>query len=260
MDRRRFILGGAAALGAAALGGGPARAIGSGQLFRVVRIRHGGGSDVHPGAGSLLAEELRFRTSVDVEDGETSMALDDPRLSRTPFAILAGDSAFTLREAERERLKRWVELGGFLLVDTGGGAGGAAEGFERAVKRELAALFPGDEPKRVSPEHVLFRSFYRLDYPAGRALRRPYVEGLLLGSRYGVVLMPNDLLGAFARDPAGNRFLHVPEPGGENQREMAIRFGVNVVMYALCLHYKDDQVHLDYLLHNRKWKIRKPVE
>jgi len=35
-------------------------------------------------------------------------------------------------------------------------------------------------------------------------------------------------------------------------------FGVNLLMYALCLHYKDDQVHLDFLLHKRKWKIRKP--
>ena len=37
-------------------------------------------------------------------------------------------------------------------------------------------------------------------------------------------------------------------PGGEPQREMAIRFGVNLVMYALTGNYKADQVHVDAIL------------
>jgi hypothetical protein len=37
-------------------------------------------------------------------------------------------------------------------------------------------------------------------------------------------------------------------PGGEVQREMAFRAGVNIVMYALTGNYKADQVHLPALL------------
>ena len=37
-------------------------------------------------------------------------------------------------------------------------------------------------------------------------------------------------------------------PGGERQREMANRFGVNLVMYALTGNYKTDQVHIPALL------------
>jgi hypothetical protein len=37
-------------------------------------------------------------------------------------------------------------------------------------------------------------------------------------------------------------------PGGEFQREMAYRFGVNLVMYALTGNYKTDQVHVPSLL------------
>ena len=33
-------------------------------------------------------------------------------------------------------------------------------------------------------------------------------------------------------------------PGGERQREMAFRTGVNIVMYALTGNYKADQVHV----------------
>jgi len=37
-------------------------------------------------------------------------------------------------------------------------------------------------------------------------------------------------------------------PGGERQREMAFRTGVNIVMYALTGNYKTDLVHMPALL------------
>jgi hypothetical protein len=37
-------------------------------------------------------------------------------------------------------------------------------------------------------------------------------------------------------------------PGGDNQREFAVRFGINLVMYALTGNYKGDQVHVDTIL------------
>ena len=37
-------------------------------------------------------------------------------------------------------------------------------------------------------------------------------------------------------------------PGGERQREMAFRFGINLVMYVLTGNYKSDQVHVPALL------------
>jgi hypothetical protein len=131
------------------------------------------------------------------------------------------------------------------------------KGFDRSVRAELKKMLPEATIERVSPEHVLYRSFYRLDYPAGRAIFQSYVEAVKLGSRYCAVISSNDLFGALARGP-DKRFIEMPSPGGESQREMAIRFAVNLLMYAACLHYKDDQVHIDYLLHKRKWKVRPP--
>jgi hypothetical protein len=46
----------------------------------------------------------------------------------------------------------------------------------------------------------------------------------------------------------GGRALYPCTPGGEQQREQAIRFGVNLVMYALTGNYKNDQVHASALL------------
>jgi hypothetical protein len=37
-------------------------------------------------------------------------------------------------------------------------------------------------------------------------------------------------------------------PGGQRQRTLAYRFGVNLVMYALTGNYKGDQVHVPAIL------------
>jgi hypothetical protein len=255
LNRRRFL---SASLAMGALAAWPARsrAIGAAQELRVARVRYDGNWNTYAGAGSTWADEVRLRTSVDVNVQEETVGLEDRRFAERPFAFLSGDRDFALREGEQTALRRWLELGGLLFIDNVGQPE-PSEAFDRAVRREIGRLFPKEPLTRISPEHVLFRSFYRLDYPAGLAIRKPYVEGLAIGRRYGVILSHNDVLGALARDASG-RYLATPSPGGESQREMAARFAVNVVMYAMCLHYKDDQVHLDYLLHNRKWKIRRP--
>ena len=54
----------------------------------------------------------------------------------------------------------------------------------------------------------------------------------------------NDWAGAWAVDATRPRPLLPVAPGGERQREMAYRFGVNLVMYVLTGNYKADQVHM----------------
>ena len=72
-----------------------------------------------------------------------------------------------------------------------------------------------------------------------------------LGKRAAVVYSQNDLAGAWSRDESGDYDYEV-SPGGEPQRELAIRLGINVCMYALCLDYKDDAVHLPLIMKKRR--------
>jgi Domain of unknown function (DUF4159) len=62
-----------------------------------------------------------------------------------------------------------------------------------------------------------------------------------------VIIGSHDWAGAWAIDEYGQTMFPVL-PGGERQREMARRFGVNLVMYALTGNYKTDQVHVPALL------------
>ncbi len=256
--RRQFLLGSLAMGGLFALAKPSRRAlaIGPGQRVTALRIRHGGGFDVNPGALDTLLEETRLRTSTDTSQIERAVSPLDKELYDSMFAVVAGQGPFSFTDEERQRLGRWLGLGGFLLFDNAGRTA-PDKAFDQSVRTEMKKILPEAPLERVSPEHVIYRTFYRLDYPAGRAIHQSYIEGARLGSRIAVVLNSNDLLGALARRP-DQSFIETPVPGGESQREMAMRFGVNLLMYAACLHYKDDQVHIDFLLHKRKWKIEPP--
>ncbi|MFT6060542.1 MAG: hypothetical protein ACJAVR_000582, partial [Paracoccaceae bacterium] len=62
-----------------------------------------------------------------------------------------------------------------------------------------------------------------------------------------VIIGANDWAAAWAVDDAG-AFLMPVGRDGLRQREMAFRFGVNLVMYVLTGSYKSDQVHVPALL------------
>ncbi|HFD16373.1 MAG TPA: DUF4159 domain-containing protein, partial [Rhodospirillales bacterium] len=95
------------------------------------------------------------------------------------------------------------------------------------------------------------RSFYLLREFPGRFTGQPvWVDEVPAGINDGVssvVIGANGWAGAWAIDELGAPLLPVV-PGGERQREMARRFGINLVMYALTGNYKTDQVHIPALL------------
>ena len=69
--------------------------------------------------------------------------------------------------------------------------------------------------------------------------------------RAAVLYSANDILGACERDVFG-RWAKPVAPGGTRQRELAQRLGVNIVLYALTLDYKQDLVHLPLILERRR--------
>jgi hypothetical protein len=231
-----------------------ARAIGPGSKFRFGQLQLGAAWNPRPNALKRMAREIGKRTSVDVEDEPAIVAPTSETMHETPFLYLAGDRAMDLPSAAGiEALRRFLTFGGFLLIDSAEGATDGA--FDGSVRKLIAAIFP--QPAKgleiIPPDHVVFKSFYLLDKPVGRLAIAPALEGVLHDDRLVCAYVANDLGGAWARDDFGN-YDYPCEPGGEKQRELAVRMGVNLVMYALCLDYKSDQVHVPFIMKRRRWK------
>ncbi len=227
-----------------------ARAFGPTGAFSFAILKHEGNHEPRPGGLKRVAWEVAKRTSVEVVPEPAVLLPTDPELFRRPFVVLAGDGDFPpLGDAGREALRRYLNFGGMLIVDDASGQPGGA--FDRAARREVAAILPASKVAPVAKTHVLFKSFYLLDGPVGRVQASSTADGVELGGRLAVVFSPNDLAGAAARDQFGT-WEHEVTPGGETQRERAFRWGVNLVMYALCLDYKDDQVHVPFIMKRRR--------
>jgi hypothetical protein len=161
------------------------------------------------------------------------------------------------------KLEAYMKGGGLVIFDTRDamstrpGGGTTPEGDQ--LRRMLQTLdIPELEP--IPRDHVLTKTFYILDGfvgrydsgttwveilpPAGADGRRPARAGDNVSP---IVITSNDLASAWAVNRRGEPL--VPLSGSDpRQREMALRAGVNLVMYALTGNYKADQVHVPTLL------------
>jgi hypothetical protein len=241
---RRAFLGTAAALAATTLL--PRRLLAAGDAGRVdiVQLVYAGGNwRPRPSAVRRLAWEVHKRTAVDVVLEPSHAKAVTSELAISPLAYLSGDRSFAEWEAPAvDALSRFLKLGGTLIVDPAFTDDGDRDGFEESVDTLLAAVLSDTEPSPIEPGHVIFRTFYELPRAVGREEGPPGLTGYRIGSREAVIRTKHDLGGAWARDNLGN-WEHEVAPGGERQRENAFRLGVNLVLYALCLDYKNEQPH-----------------
>lgn len=245
-SRRTF----SALAGGLALAGRKALAFGDSARFVPAVAQHGGTWDTRASGLRRVAFELQKRTSVEVVLEARPIALDSLKLFENPFLYFGGEGDFPpLKSAEVENLRRYLTFGGFLFADANDGSDGT--GFDAAFRRELARVLPQAPLTDLPQSHVVFKSFFLLENAAGRLLKKPQLQAAFLSKRAAVLYSQNDVLGALSRDEGGAWEFEVT-PGGERQREYAARLAVNVVMYALCLDYKDDAVHLPLIMKRRR--------
>ena len=260
---RRFWTLACARLGGMALGGVAVRGLaapydplagseGSTITLDLPQLRYSGNWNPRPGALRDLAIELRLRTRLEPVHDPGSVRADSPDLFRTPFLYVAGEGGFPdLIAAEETQLRRFVDLGGMIVFDAADG--GSDGGFLRDVRTLLQGIAPGSELAPIGRDHVLYRSFYIIDAPFGRTLTSEHALGIQEEGRIKALFLPNDLGGALARRPDG-LYAYPCTPHGAAQREQAIRFGVNVLLYATCTDYKADRAHVETLLRSRRWR------
>lgn len=202
-----------------------------------------------------LSDTLNRRTAV---EPAAPYGIDVERDELAFFPLLYWPVTETqprLSEGAVARINTYMRNGGVILFDTRdryqvvtpGARGGP--GLQRLIEISRDLEIPPLAP--IPPDHVLTRTFYLMqDFPgryAGGAVWLEDGAGNPNSEVSPVLLGSHDWAAAWARDGAG-RFRFPVVPGGEIQREMAFRFGVNLVMYALTGNYKADQVHVPSIL------------
>jgi hypothetical protein len=199
-----------------------------------------------------LSEVLRNRTSVEPADPVgLDLEKDEPRLYPLIYWPITSSEP-NLSPRASAALDRYLRTGGILFIDTRD----QQMSFDRGASGnpDLKRLLSGIEvpPLIAMPtDHVLTKSFYLLsDMPGRFAGGKLWIEagnGRVNDGVTTIIIGSNDYAGAWAVDQRG-RGVNPVMPGGETQREMSFRVGVNLVMHALTGNYKDDAVHLQDIM------------
>ncbi|MEO1452232.1 MAG: DUF4159 domain-containing protein [Pseudomonadota bacterium] len=213
-----------------------------------------------------LSDVLFSRTSIEPAD-PIAVDLEMDELSFFPILYWPVTPSQPTPSAEAyARLNTYLRTGGMIVFDTrdadisrfGGGSPAGRKLQELARPLDIPPL------EMIPDDHVLTRTFYLLqDFPGRHVSRDVWVEAAPADAERAegmpfrnlndnvtpVVVGGNDWAAAWATDANGRQMFPVGRGfTGERQREIAYRFGVNLIMHVLTGNYKSDQVHVPALL------------
>ncbi|MFM8568966.1 MAG: DUF4159 domain-containing protein, partial [Candidatus Kapaibacterium sp.] len=140
-----------------------------------------------------------------------------------PILFLTGHGTVSFTDAEAGRLRSYLENGGFLYVDDD-------YGLDASIRKELKKVFPRQELRELPFSHPVFHAHF--DFPGGvpktheHDAKVPQTFALFDGDRVCVLY-------TFESNPSDG--WADPEVHGDpqNKRLEALRFGTNIVVYAL---------------------------
>lgn len=191
----------------------------------IARLQYEGGGDWYANPSSIpnLLRAIRERTTLKVADRERVVTLASEQLWSEPYLYMTGHGNVHFSESDLERLRAWLNQGGFLHVDDN-------YGMDQSIRRELARLLPDRELVDVPVEHPIYHLVY--DFPKGIPKVHEHDGkpaqglGLFIDGRLAVYYSYETDLGDGWEDPE----VHDDPP---DKRESALRMGVNLFAYAV---------------------------
>ena len=208
-------------------GAAPDASAQSSPTVPVARVKYDGGGDWYSDEESLteLFAFARQHTLLDLGPSEDVVELTTDKVFSYPYLYLTGHGNVTFSAAEAERLRRYLQQGGFLHIDDN-------YGLEKHVRAELKNVFPDKTLEVVPFDHPIYH--IRYDFPNGLlAIHEHDPEEAPTG--YGVFADTGRLMVFFSVEsdlgdgwePAS---VHNNPP---EKRRAALRMGTNVLVYAM---------------------------
>ena len=194
------------------------------QDVQIARLQYGGGGDWYSGDPlPTLIQFARQHSLLDLDPEPITVELTSDRLFTVPVLYLNGHGNVVFTEAESGRLRRYLEGGGFLIVNDD-------YGLDEAIRRELAKVFPEQALQPLPASHPVYHAHF--DFPDGLPKIHEHDGEPAVG--YGlfhegrlVVFYASQSDLADGWEPEG---VHPDPPAA---REAALRMGVNLLVYAM---------------------------
>lgn len=195
------------------------------SALKIARLKYSGGGDWYndPSAEVNLLAFVRQHVGIDVEPRYEFVDIASENFFSYPIVFLTGHGNIVLTETEVRRLRTYLENGGFLFADDD-------YGMDKTFRREMRKVFPGKQMVELPFTHGIYHSQFA--FPGGPPKIHEHDGkpaqgfGLFHNGRlvvyYAYETNPSD---GWADPDVHND----PEP----KRQDALRFGTNIVVWAL---------------------------
>lgn len=182
-----------------------------------------------PNLPAALIDALAKYTTIEASPAGVVVELGGEELFEYPFVWMTGHFPVRLTDRERANLKRYVDRGGFIVIDD---HNHDVEGvFHLTVTEEISRAFGPLEP--VPKDHEIYRNFFAFeDGPPttshelngwGDQLVHEELFAVFRNGRIGLLYSNKDYSSEWDMRPETKRFMAVDPT----------RFGVNLILYAL---------------------------
>lgn len=193
--------------------------------FAIARLKYAGGGDWYndQSAEVNLLNFIHQNTNVKVDARYQFVDLSSDEIFSYPFLFITGHGNVVFSQDEADRLRLYLENGGFLYIDDD-------YGLDKAIRREMKKVFPEKDftelPFNYGMYHVVF------DFNSGPPKTHEH-DG-----------KPAQGFGIFVRDRLAVYYTYESNPSDgwtdqtvhndpEPKREEALKFGTNLVVWAL---------------------------
>ncbi|MBP5234261.1 MAG: DUF4159 domain-containing protein [Planctomycetes bacterium] len=184
-----------------------------------------------PNDANALMNQANATLGINYRAQEADFASFSFEPQEMPILYLTGHEGFAFTDAERSRLRSFIEDGGFLLGDA---CCGAPE-YRLAFLDEAKKLFPARRCRRLPPDHPVYTAYHTLEAihyeEAGKGAftAPPALEGISIGCREAVLVSQYDLSCGWDghRHDSGKRVWPAAD---------AMRIGVNLIAYTLATY------------------------
>jgi len=195
------------------------------SAFKVARLKYAGGGDWYndPREESNLLQYVRQHTIIDVEPVYEFVDITSDKFFTYPFIFLTGHGNISFTDLEITRLRTYLENGGFIYADDD-------YGMDKAFRREIKKVLPEQDLVELPYSHGLYHCQY--EFPGGPPKTHEHngkpAQGFGLFHSGRLVLYYT-----YESNPSdgwNDAEVHGDPP---EKREEALRFGTNIVAWAL---------------------------
>ena len=194
--------------------------------FHIARVKYGGGGDWYGDEQSLteLLSFVRQQTLLDVAPEEDVVELTSNKLFTYPYLYLTGHGNVHFTDDEAQRLRRYLDGGGFLHIDDN-------YGLDKYIRREMKKVFPEAEFIELPFSHPIYHTHF--DFSGG--LPKIHEHDGKPAQGFGLFTADGRLAVFYSYESDLGDGWEPPEVHNDppEKRLPALRMGTNILVYAM---------------------------